>query len=354
MKLITYYTQRRHTIELYEVGFPDDMEDAAIRECINLLDAGASTSFIPRNVQFTEVSSFDIEVEPFFSWDCTSENDEPVSMAQTAILRDKLTYEKFISFIWDYNGDAFIKFIMHLARTGYKGDMKHMIWEFYQKVSQWVPVPPIQQAGPSAEAETAIKKGTQEKSDHPLPWKEVKTLLDSRSAPALIRIIAECFKQPGAALTIRKAALETYKDTDVIIASLEAELYDTFWSVSPRGDPLAPSLSEAQGIMSLAKKITKPNPIRYLDFMIKYILHAVRFSTVYGGMGEHYYTSIVTMYDDAAEMILTYRDSLPLQLVLQYMDTAIAENTFMGWGFDDKLRGINATLKGKLGIHTDV
>ena len=161
---------------------------------------------------------------------------------------------------------------------------------------------------------------------------KLKRALNNLPQDELVGLIADIAKacpQAKEYLTIKFA---DEKDTGEIFESYKKKVEHEFFP--PRGYGRL-NLREAKKAISDFKKICSDKKL-WIDLMLFYVENCVKFDRTYGGdIGESFYNSAVSMYDNVVKEINSA--DMALYLLFTARLKSAADNAPHGWGFNDEM-----------------
>ena len=161
---------------------------------------------------------------------------------------------------------------------------------------------------------------------------DLKQYLKKASKEDLMAEIAELYKRSDSVKDYYQVKLSPEADTQVC-AKYKKTIEDEFFPKLGIGKA---RLSIAQKAVSDYKKFAE-TPANVMEMMIFYVEQGVRFTNAYGDIGDPFYNSMESMYENALELVIKYN----LQATFQERCRKIVKDTsHIGWEFHDGLSEI--------------
>ncbi len=169
---------------------------------------------------------------------------------------------------------------------------------------------------------------------------DLKQYLKKCSSEELILEIAELYKRFDGVKDYYQVKLAPDSHNDVI-KKYKKIIGDQFFPTRGLGKA---KLSIAKKAITDYKKIAE-NAKDVVDIMLFYVEQGVLFTNEYGDIGESFYSSMESVYEDAVELMVKNR----LHDVFQQRCLKIVKDTSgIGWGFHDTLDDIYSKAFGEL------
>ncbi|UJF32646.1 DUF6155 family protein [Paenibacillus hexagrammi] len=162
---------------------------------------------------------------------------------------------------------------------------------------------------------------------------DLKKQLKTYKAEELVSIIIDCYKSNNDVKKYIHMMLDPESTENQLFDEAKDKILHQFYP--KRGEPKL-KLAEAKKAITEFGKLSN-NLAKTIDLMIYYVELGVEFTNDYGDMYESYYSSMVSMYQNALNKI-SADNGIGLYLRFQGRLKAIVRNTDgIGWGFHDGL-----------------
>jgi len=161
---------------------------------------------------------------------------------------------------------------------------------------------------------------------------DLKRYLKNRSQAELMNEIADLFKKIPAVKDYYQVKINPH-DESVIADKYKAIIRREF---ATEGTPGRARLSVARkAVMDFKKLAIGPNSVA--DMMLFYIEQGVAFTAAFGDIDEPFYSSMESMYEQAAQWTTKYGLT---DTFMPRFQRIVDDTDYMGWGFHDTLTDI--------------
>jgi hypothetical protein len=178
-----------------------------------------------------------------------------------------------------------------------------------------------------------MKESPRNKTDKKMSWSDVKKALADYGRTELIGLIADLYAAHStnknflhARFSKGSAALKPY------LKIIEDALYPDIYENKP-----VQIAKGKKAISDYRKAVGDPKGI--LELMLCFVENGTQFTLNCGDMDEDFYDSLLRMYDNAIDMLLTMDDAeiAEYRPRFEYLVTSTAK---IGWGYHDALEEI--------------